>query len=98
VQVRIVKKVKSMRTCKSRDEKYQFYKFVLGIFLTVPIPQTYAQNTSSFHNDVDTSPIEAVIMINENGNKTAYFESNTITVRVGGEILIASMALQNMLP
>jgi plastocyanin len=39
---------------------------------------------------VDTSPIEAVIMINENENKTIFFEPKTITVRVGGEILIAN--------
>jgi plastocyanin len=71
-------------------KKYQFYVFMLGVFLTVPITQTYAQNTSTFHSDVDTSPIEAVIMINENENKTTFFEPNTITVRVGGEILIAN--------
>jgi plastocyanin len=71
-------------------KKYQFYAFMLGIFLMVPIAQTYAQNTSKFHSDVDTSPIEAVIMINENENKTTFFEPNIITVRVGGEILIAN--------
>jgi plastocyanin len=70
-------------------KKYQFYVFMLGVFLTVPITQTYAENTSTFHSDVDTSPIEAVIMINENENKTTFFEPNTITVRVGSEIQIS---------
>jgi len=63
--------------------KYRFVLFVLGIFLTVPITQTYAQNASSFHGDVDTSPIVAVIMINENENKTVFFQPSTITVRQG---------------
>lgn len=71
-------------------KKYQFYVFMLGIFLAVPITQSNAQNTSTFHSDVDSSPIEAVIMINENENKTASFEPNTVTIRVGGEILIAN--------
>lgn len=70
--------------------KYQFYVFMLSIFLAVPIAQSNAQNTSTFHSDVDRSPIEAVIMINENENKTTSFEPNTVTVRVGGEILIAN--------
>lgn len=70
--------------------KYQFYIFMLSIFLAVPIAQSNAQNTSTFHSDVDRSPIEAVIMINENENKTTSFEPNTVTVRVGGEILIAN--------
>jgi plastocyanin len=69
---------------------YQFYIFMMSVFLTVPITQVYAQNTSTFHSDVDTSPIEAVIMINENENKTTFFEPDNITVRVGGEILIAN--------
>jgi plastocyanin len=71
-------------------KKFQFSVIMLGIFFAVPMTQTYAQNTSSFHSDVDSSPIEAVIMINENENKTAFFLPNTITIRVGGEILIAN--------
>lgn len=43
-----------------------------------------------FHSDVDRSPIEVVIMINENENKTTSSEPNSITVRVGSEILIAN--------
>ncbi|MGE5683597.1 MAG: hypothetical protein ACM3ZS_00435 [Nitrososphaerota archaeon] len=71
-------------------KKYQFYVFMIGIFLAVPTTQSNAQNTSTFHSDVDSSPIEAVIMINENENKTTSFEPNTVTIRVGGEILIAN--------
>ena len=63
---------------------------MIGIFLAVPTTQSNAQNTSTFHSDVDSSPIEAVIMINENENKTTSFEPNTVTIRVGGEILIAN--------
>lgn len=36
------------------------------------------------------SPIEAVIMINENQNKSVFFQPNIITVRVSDEILIAN--------
>lgn len=71
-------------------KKYQFYVFMIGIFLAVPTTQSNAQNTSTFHSDVDSSPIEAVIMINENENKITSFEPNTVTIRVGGEILIAN--------
>jgi plastocyanin len=71
-------------------KKYQFYVFMIGIFLAVPTTQSNAQNTSTFHSDVDSSPIEAVIMINENENKTTSFEPNTVTIRVGSEILIAN--------
>ena len=63
---------------------------MIGIFLAVPTTQSNAQNTSTFHSDVDSSPIEAVIMINENENKITSFEPNTVTIRVGGEILIAN--------
>ena len=70
--------------------KYQFSVFILGAFFALPLTQTYAQNTSTFHSDVDSSPIETVIMINENENKTVFFEPSSITVRVGDEILIAN--------
>ena len=46
----------------------------------------------TFHSDIDTSPIQAVIMINEADNKSAFFQPHTVTIRVGGEILIANNA------
>ena len=72
--------------------------FGIGIILSLAIIQvSYAQSGNStnsaiktFHNDTDVSPIEAVIMINEADNKTAFFQPHTVTVRVGGEILIAN--------
>ena len=72
--------------------------FGIGIILSLAIIQvSYAQNVfdtnsaiKTFHNDTDVSPIEAVIMINEAYNKTAFFQPHTVTVRVGGEILIAN--------
>ena len=71
-------------------KKYLFYAFMLGIFLLGTLTPTYGQNTSTFHSDVDKSPIEAVIMISENENKTVFFQPSSITVRAGGEILIAN--------
>jgi len=71
-------------------KKYLFYAFMLGIFLLGTLTLTYGQNTSTFHSDVDKSPIEAVIMISENENKTVFFQPSSITVRAGGEILIAN--------
>lgn len=70
---------------------------ILGILSILPvIHSSYAQNATSgvgtFHSDVDASPIEAVIMINEDQNKTAFFQPNVVTIRVGGEILIANNA------
>ena len=57
---------------------------------------SYAQNATTgaqaFHGDVDTSPITAVIMINEDQNKTVFYQPNTVTLKVGGEILIANNA------
>ena len=41
----------------------------------------------AFHSDVDVSPIEAVIMINEDQNKSVFFQPQIVTIRVGGEIL-----------
>ena len=69
----------------------------LGILSILPIIySSYAQNAtdgvSIFHSDVDASPIEAIIMINEDQNKTAFFQPNVVTIRVGGEILIANNA------
>ena len=72
--------------------------FGIGIILSLAIIQvSYAQSgfattsaIKTFHNDTDVSPIEAVIMINEADNKTAFFQPHTVTVRVGGEILIAN--------
>jgi plastocyanin len=74
--------------------------FGIGIILSLAIIQvSYAQSGNStnsaiktFHNDTDVSPIEAVIMINEHDNKSAFFQPHTVTVRVGGEILIANNA------
>lgn len=60
------------------------------------IQSSYAQNATSgvstFHSDVDVSPIEAIIMINEGQNNTALYQPNVVTIRVGGEILIANNA------
>lgn len=53
---------------------------ILGIILILPLFQgSYAQNASNtgvqtFHSDVDISSIEAVIMINENQNKSVFFQ------------------------
>ena len=61
---------------------------------------SYAQNASNtgvktFHSDVDISPIEAVIMINEDQNKSVFFQPHVITIRVGGEILVANNSTSN---
>jgi plastocyanin len=55
---------------------------MLGIMLAIPVFQ------SSYASGL--SPIEAVIMINENQNKSVFFQPDSTTVRVGGEILIAN--------
>ncbi|MGG6460772.1 MAG: hypothetical protein ACM3JQ_05025 [Candidatus Eiseniibacteriota bacterium] len=55
---------------------------MFGLMLAVPVFQ------SAYGSGL--SPIEAVIMINENQNKSVIFVPNTITVRVSGEILIAN--------
>jgi len=74
---------------------------ILGIILTLPVfLNSYAQNLSNtgnqtFHSDLDASPIEAVIMINEDQNNAVFFQPHTITIRVGGEILIANNATSN---
>ena len=70
---------------------------ILGMLSILPvIHSSYAQNAtngvSTFHGDVDASPIESVIMINEDQNKTAFFQPNVVTIRVGGEVLIANNA------
>ena len=73
-------------------------RLALELFCSLAIIQvSYAQNVfdtnsanKTFHNDTDVSPIEAVIMINEGDNKSAFFQPHTVTVRVGGEILIAN--------
>ena len=49
----------------------------------------------TFHSDVDISPIETVIMINEDQNKSIFFQPHVITIRVGGEILVANNATSN---
>lgn len=71
-------------------KKYLFCACMLGITLLGTLFHTNAQNSSTFHSDVDKSPIEAVIMINENENKTVFFQPSSITVKVGGEVLIAN--------
>ena len=40
----------------------------------------------------DVSPIEAVILIKEDQNQTVFYQPDTVTVRIGGEILIANTA------
>jgi plastocyanin len=70
---------------------------ILGIVLILPIfHSSYAQNATTgvrtFHGDVDASPIEAIIMINEDQNKSVFYQPHTVTIRVGGEILIANNA------
>ena len=66
---------------------------ILTIMLLLPLFQgSYAQNASNtgvqtFHSGTDTSPIEAVIMINEDQNKRVFFQPHVITIRVGGEVL-----------
>lgn len=69
--------------------------FILGIlFVPSVFHNSYSENATkgvkTFHSDVDVSPIEGIIMINEDQNKTVFFQPNTLTVRVGGEILIAN--------
>ena len=61
---------------------------------------SYAQNASNtgvntFHSDVDISQIEALIMINEDQNKSVFFQPHVITIRVGGEILVANNSTSN---
>jgi plastocyanin len=64
---------------------------IIAAFLPFVVFHSYAQNTTStFHKDVDVSPIEGVIMINEDQNKSAFFQPSSIIVRVGGEILVAN--------
>ncbi len=70
---------------------------ILGVVLILPIfHSSYAQNVTTgvrtFHSDVDASPVEAVIMINEDQNKSVFYQPHTVTIRVGGEILIANNA------
>jgi len=74
---------------------------MFGIILALPLfHSSYAQNASNtgvptFHSDVDVSPIEAVIMINEDQNKSVFFQPHVVTIQVGGEILIANNATSN---
>jgi plastocyanin len=56
---------------------------ILGTALMLPvIHSSYA----------DVSPVEGVILIKEDQNKTVFYQPDTITIRVGGEILIANTA------
>jgi len=73
-------------------KKVLIFALLLGASLPFLVLHGFGQNTtgSTFHKDVDSSPIEAVIIINEDQNSTAFFELNSITIRVGGEILIAN--------
>jgi plastocyanin len=71
--------------------------FVILPLSVPPNPHQFPQNATTtgmgtFHSDVDSSPIEAVIMINEDQNKTVLFQPAVTTIRVGGEILIANNA------
>jgi plastocyanin len=70
---------------------------ILGIVSMLPvINSSYAQNATSgvstFHSDVDASPIDAIIMINEDQNNTVFYQPSVVTIKVGGEILIANNA------
>lgn len=55
---------------------------IFGAMVAIPVFQ------SSYAGGL--SPVEAVIVIKENQNKTVFFEPTTTTVRVSGEILIAN--------
>lgn len=80
--------------------KKNLYIFILilGVLLIVPVVHSsHAQNATieknrPFHSDKDVSPIEGVIMINEDKNKTVFFQPSIVTIRAGGEILIANNA------
>jgi len=70
---------------------------LLSIVLAFPIFSSYAQSPNNtalqrFHSGTDTSPIEAVMMITEDKNKTVSFQPVVTMIRVGGEILIANNA------
>lgn len=70
---------------------------ILGIVSMLPvINSSYAQNATSgvstFHSDVDASPIDAIIMINEDQNNTTFYQPSVVTIKVGSEILIANNA------
>jgi len=59
------------------------FMIILGIVLMLPIiHSTYA----------DVSPVEAVILIKENQNKTVFYQPSNTTVKEGSEILIANTA------
>ena len=56
---------------------------ILGAVLMLPlIHSSYA----------DVSPVEAVILIKEDQNKTVFYQPSNTTVKEGGEILIANTA------
>ena len=65
-------------------KKYLYiFILILGIALMLPVIHiSYA----------DVSPIEAVILIKEDQNQTVFYQPGTVTVKVGGEILIANTA------
>jgi plastocyanin len=59
------------------------FMIILGIILMLPIiHSSYA----------DVSPVEAVILIKENQNKTVFYQPSNTTVKEGSEILIANTA------
>jgi plastocyanin len=59
------------------------FMIILGIVLMLPIiHSSYA----------DVSPVEAVILIKENQNKTVFYQPSNTTVKEGSEILIANTA------
>jgi plastocyanin len=65
-------------------KKYLYiFILILGIALMLPVIHiSYA----------DVSPIEAVILIKEDQNQTVFYQPDTVTVRIGSEILIANTA------
>jgi len=57
------------------------FMLILGAVLMLPvIHSSYA----------DVSPVEAVILIKEDQNKTVFYQPSNTTVKEGGEILIAN--------
>ena len=59
------------------------FMLILGAVLMLPL----------IHNShADVSPIEAVILIKEDQNKTVFYQPNSVTVKPSSEILIANTA------
>jgi plastocyanin len=78
--------------------KYPFISMViLGVVSMLHVidsshVQDATNGVNTFHSNKDSSPIETVIMINEDQNNNVSYQPNVVTIRVGGEILIANNA------